>query len=110
MKEYNCTVENVAVTGAVNEMANGDYFASASIEGGLTYGFVLMRKGGSDKNPKFVCTQAVRLAPKTNKIMKGETPVEIMALPLPVDAAFEHVIETLVEFSDDSRTNKESAK
>lgn len=108
MKEFNCTVENVCVTGKASEMADGNYYATASIEGGLTYGFVMMRHGNT-KTPKYKCTQAVRIAPRTGQIIKGETPVEIVGLVLPVDKLFEHVIQTLVEFSkDDENVNEET--
>lgn len=103
MKKFDCTVENVAVSGVASELANGDYWATVSISGGLTYGFVMLRHGNT-KTPKYKCTQAVRVTPGQYKIMKRETPVDILGLVLPVEKLFEHVVKTLVEFSDDSRT------
>lgn len=104
-KKFDCSVENVPVSGAASEMADGNYYASAHISGGLTYGFVLMRVGNT-KTPKYRCTQAVRLTPGKLEIMKRETPVDILGITGSIEQVFQHVIEELVKFSDDKEAPK----
>lgn len=108
MKEFTCTVDGVPVIGKASEMHDGNYWAIVSVTGGLTYGFVMMRHGVT-KTPKYKCTQAIRVAPRTGQMIKGETPVEVLGYVGPIEKVFEHVVETLVEFSkDDDNVNEET--